>query len=217
VGVAGRPLTHNPRLRVSCFELQGQLSLSCLLEAPLAECSASGVLSHSRHLSDVYVAPTPTALPSIAPTITSATISDGTPVPLASGALPATLARGSGCDNMLQSAELTVLTNPQGAIEAVNAAVVLGSAVADSEGAVATRPSFSLVFRDVAASVRAVLASLQSQSDLETRCVAHALELLILCSLSACLAGLQRQLVLDALASLFAKAAVAIRRKARSR
>ena len=135
--------------------LQGAAELSCLQLAPLTQCAANGTLSHSRFLTDVYIAPSPTALPSLKPTVSRAVSDAGTAVTLsAGGAPPATAARGGGCDNVMRRAAYTVLMSAQGKVEAVYANVTLGSVVADASGVVAAAATFAVSFRTVGTAVR---------------------------------------------------------------
>ena len=130
---------------------------TCLLEAPLTECTAGGALRNTRFVTNLYLSPTPAALASIQPRIVSAVQADGAAVDLSDGdGLPDTIARGDSCDNVLAAVSFTVLTQADYSIEAVDAAVVLATVVSDGSGTVATRPTFSVAFRAIGSEVRAV-------------------------------------------------------------
>jgi hypothetical protein len=134
--------------------MQGQLQLTCLFEAPVTECSTNGTLNNARHVTDIFLAPSPSSLPSITVTVTSATNPSGDPVPLLDGLLPPTRLRGGSCDNILRSARSTVLMDDTGQVQGVTVAVTLANTTVDLNGIVAVHQSFAVAFRTIGSAVR---------------------------------------------------------------
>ena len=143
------------RRRTDCVAMQGQLALTCLLEAPASECTPNGTLSAARYLEHAYVAPTPGAPPSVTPVVTSVRFASGAPAPMPGGAPPPAELRGGSCDNALQEVAYTVLTSAPGVVESVAADVVVTDAPIGAGDRVSVRRAFSVRFRATGASVRA--------------------------------------------------------------
>lgn len=125
----------------------------CLLQQPALQCSVNGTLRNSYDVTDLFFAVSPTGLPGLQVVVAEATDTNGATLVLADGALPATVAVGDVCTNVLSSAALTVLSRSDGVIESVTAAVVLTNATI-AAGVVSVPQAFSVAFRTLGAAVR---------------------------------------------------------------
>jgi hypothetical protein len=134
--------------------MQGRTAWSCLREGPATECTSNGTLSLFRHITSLHIAPAPSALPSIVPTVVQVLSASGAVVPMPTGTPPAPTIKGSTCANALQGVAYTVLMDSSGDIAAVTAVAFSEDVPLDATGRVSVQQSFSVKFRTMGNVVR---------------------------------------------------------------
>jgi Protein of unknown function (DUF1619) len=135
--------------------------MRCLRMVPSTECSVSGSLSAQRLLHALYVSPTPSSLPSISPSITTAQYVSGQDAAVSDGELPAPeMAQAGVCENAVISIAYSAIMSQSGRLDELRADVLLGNVSVNTAGLLAVQQGFAVTFRTADAQVHNMFTSL---------------------------------------------------------